>query len=250
MSMNKNKTAATRQNVTDFLKTVSDDKAADASTLIDIMQKVSKLKPVMWGPSIIGFGTQHYKYESGREGDMPILAFSPRKSAITIYFSEGFNHYGDLLPKLGKYKTSLSCLYISKLSDIDLSILTNMLRRSFEMTNNPAPKPSDVDAYIASVPDAAKKQFEQLRSIVKKLLPHAQEVVSYGIIGYKLDDKRAKLFISGFRDHVAIYPVPKDSDLQAKLVPYIKGKGTLWFDLNQPLPIELIDQVVKALAEA
>lgn len=84
----------------------------------------------MWGPSIIGFGTQHYKYDSGREGDMPRLAFSPRKASLTIYF-EGFDNYAQELKVLGKHKLSVACLYINKLTDINLDVLRTMLEKSF-----------------------------------------------------------------------------------------------------------------------
>ncbi len=84
----------------------------------------------MWGPSIIGFGSQHYKYDSGREGDMPRLAFSPRKANLTVYFN-GFEKYTQELASLGKYKRSVSCLYINKLADIDFAVLRKMLEKSF-----------------------------------------------------------------------------------------------------------------------
>jgi uncharacterized protein YdhG (YjbR/CyaY superfamily) len=108
---------------------------------------------------------------------------------------------------------------------------------------------NDVERYISTVPPLARPHFDTLRGIVTALAPTANEVVSYGIVGYKVDDKRARVFISGWRDHVAIYPVPRDESLLADLQPYIKGKGTLWFSLDQPLPTSLITQVVKALVQ-
>lgn len=100
------------------------------------MREISSEQPVMWGPSIIGFGSVHYRYKSGREGDMPLLGFSPRKSAITVYFSEGFSEYTTELANLGKYTTSVSCLYIKKLTDIDLSVLRQMLTRSYNLDHS------------------------------------------------------------------------------------------------------------------
>lgn len=88
----------------------------------------------MWGPSIIGFGAQHYKSEAGREGDMGILGFSPRKASLTIYFYEGFDRYGEELGRLGKHKLSRSCLYINKLADVDLKVLKLMLQSSYQRT--------------------------------------------------------------------------------------------------------------------
>lgn len=241
------KTKPTGIDVESFLKSVSDKRREEAHALIAMMREISGEKPYMWGPSIIGFGTQHYKYETGREGDVPQLAFSPRKASITVYF-EGFDRYGELLTKLGKHKHSVSCLYINKLADIKLTILREMLEISYALSVKQPTKPTTVDEYIASVPAASRPQFDQLRQLVKNKLPHAEEVLSYGIIGYKVDDKRARVFVSGWKDHVAMYPVPKSNELQAKLAPYIKGKGTLWFNLDKPLPESLIEKVVQYLA--
>jgi uncharacterized protein YdhG (YjbR/CyaY superfamily) len=241
------KTQPTGVNVESFLESVSDKRREEARTLIVMMQEISGEKPYMWGPSIVGFGSTHYKYESGREGDMPRLAFSPRKASITVYF-EGFDRYGELLTKLGKHKQSVSCLYINKLADINLTILREMLEMSFGLANKQPTKPTTVDEYIASVPLAARPKFDELRQLVKSKLPHAEEVLSYGIVGYKVDNKRARVFISGWKDHVAMYPIPKSNELQAKLAPYIKGKGTLWFNLDKPLPKSLIENAVQDLA--
>lgn len=107
-----------------------------------------------------------------------------------------------------------------------------------------------VDQYIVAIPEPARTKFDQLRRLAKATVPNAREVLSYGVVGYKVDEKRAKIFISGWRDHVAIYPVPKDAKLQQDLQPYIKGKGTLWFDLEHELPEDLIKQAMTALAQA
>lgn len=240
------KTHPTGIRVESFLETVSDKRREEARTLIVMMQEISGKKPYMWGPSIIGFGSMHYKYESGREGDTPILAFSPRKASITVYF-EGFDKYARELSALGKHRHTVSCLYINKLADINLTILRNMLEQSFALENNSSTKPLTVDQYIASVPLAARPKFDELRQLVRTTVPQAKEVLSYGIVGYKIDDKRARVFISGWKDHLAVYPVPAGNGLQAKLTPYKKGKGTLWFSLDKSLPKSLIRTVVKAL---
>ncbi|HTE57885.1 MAG TPA: DUF1801 domain-containing protein [Verrucomicrobiae bacterium] len=124
------KTKPTGIDVESFLGSVSDKRREEAHTLIALMQEISGEKPCMWGPSIIGFGSQHYKYDTGREGDMPRLAFSPRKANITVYF-EGFDRYGELLAKLGKHKRTVACLYINKLADVKLDVLRAMLEQSF-----------------------------------------------------------------------------------------------------------------------
>ena len=243
-----NKTKPTSVSVDDFLMTVSEQRQKEAQQLIDIMQKISGEKPVMWGPSIIGFGLQHYKSEAGREGDMPILGFSPRKSGLTIYFYESFDRYGKELAQLGKHKISQSCLYINKLDNIDLTILRTMLQSSYDIATQPKTAASSVDAYVASVPPQARPLFDELRILVTAETTNMHEVISYGVIGYKHDvTKRASIFISGWKDHLAIYPIPKTDVLKSQLEPYIKGRGTLWFTLDAPLPKQLIKDIVRTL---
>lgn len=246
--MAENKTQPTTVSVDEFLMSVSSQRQAEARQIIEIMKRITRKEPVMWGPSIIGFGTTHYKYDTGREGDMPQLAFSPRKSAITFYFNGGFNTFGSLLDKLGKHKTSVGCLYVNKLSDVDVSVLRRMFEESFAAGKLKDAKYTTVAEYVDQIPDEARPRFDELRALVKGLLPDRNEVLSYGLIGYKVGDKRARVYISGWKDHLGIYPVPHDEDLQDELKPYIKGKGTLWFGLDEPLPTKLITKVVKALA--
>ena len=109
-------------------------------------------------------------------------------------------------------------------------------------------KLSSVDTYIDSIPTAGRLKFDELRQLVKQTLPQANETISYGILGYKIDEKRARVFISGWKNHVAMYPLPTDPDLRKKLTPYIRGKGTMYFPLDKPLPATLITACVKALA--
>ncbi len=106
---------------------------------------------------------KHYAYDTGREGDSPQLAFSPRKASITIYFGEGFERYAKELSLLGKHEVSVSCLYIRKLEDVDVAILRDMLAQSYGLEAKPAPKPVSVEEYIARIPAAARQQFGQLR---------------------------------------------------------------------------------------
>jgi uncharacterized protein YdhG (YjbR/CyaY superfamily) len=246
--MTENKMRPTEESVDTYLETLSERRKKEARLLIELMEAISKEPPKLWGESIIGFGSMHYKYESGREGDMPVLAFSSRKSALTIYF-EGFDSYGELLKKLGKHKTSLSCLYVNKLEDVDIEVLKKMLKQSYESSSKPDVKPATVEEYIETIPVAARKHFDDARTVIRDTLPTAEEVLSYGIVGYKVDDKRPRVFISGWKDHIGIYPIPKDEQLVRELKPYIRGKGTLWFPLDQPLPEELIKRSAKSLAE-
>lgn len=127
------KTKVTTKNPLAFLKEITDDvKRTDSITLLKLFADVTKEKPKMWGTSIIGFGQYHYKSErSTQEGDWPLTGFSPRKQNITIYIMPGFKAYGALLTDLGKYTISGgSCLYIKKLADIDIKILSKLIKLS------------------------------------------------------------------------------------------------------------------------
>ena len=131
------KTKVNDASVEEFLSKVEgEQKRKDSFEIVKIMKQVTKKEPKMWGPAIIGFGSSHYKYESGREGDMPQIAFSPRKQNITLYIGVGDNSDSPLLRKLGKYTTSKVCLYIKKLADVDRSVLQELITDSFE--NAPA----------------------------------------------------------------------------------------------------------------
>ena len=118
--MAESKTKPTKLSVAAFIDAVTDPaRRADAKVLVKLMQSAAGEKPKMWGPSIIGFGSYHYKYESGREGDMPVIAFSPRKAATVFYGMTGFGEAAVLLAKLGNHTTGKGCLYIRKLSEVD-----------------------------------------------------------------------------------------------------------------------------------
>ena len=130
------KTKVNDASVTDFLNSVEDEqKQKDAFTLLKIMKQVTKEQPKMWGSSIVGFGSYHYKGASGREGDWLVAGFSPRKQNLTLYVQGGFNVYTDLLKKLGKHKTGVGCLYINKLSDVDAKVLQELLEKSVKAAN-------------------------------------------------------------------------------------------------------------------
>lgn len=128
MANTENKTQPTEQSVESFLDSVEDErKRVDSYTLLQLIGEVTGDKPVMWGSSIVGFGTYHYKYASGREGDFMVTGFSPRKRNLTIYVMPGFDQYAQMLSRLGKYKTGRSCLYVNKLADIDMDVLRELL---------------------------------------------------------------------------------------------------------------------------
>jgi hypothetical protein len=131
--MAENKTQATRASADAFLEKIPDEgRRKDCKTLVKIMKSVTGEKPVMWGPSMVGFGSYHYKYESGREGDMFVAGFAPRKSDLTIYGMGGLAGREALLKKLGKHKASGGCLHIKSFADIDLDVLETLIQRSVE----------------------------------------------------------------------------------------------------------------------
>jgi hypothetical protein len=129
--MTENKTRQTAVSVAAFIGKLADEtKRADSQALIKLMQSAIGEEPKMWGPSIVGFGSYHYTYESGREGDMPIVGFSPRKPATVLYGMRGDSNAEDLLARLGKYTTGKGCVYIKKLSDVDLKVLKELIVKS------------------------------------------------------------------------------------------------------------------------
>jgi hypothetical protein len=134
--MSQNKTQPTEQQVEDFLNSVENDRRReDSFALLKMMRELTGEPAVMWGSSIVGFGTYHYTYDSGREGDHLKVGFSPRKSSLSLYIMPGFERYQELLEKLGKHKTGKSCLYINKLADVDLDVLQTLIRESVEYMN-------------------------------------------------------------------------------------------------------------------
>ena len=135
------KTKPTTENVKDFLNKISDEeRRADCFQVAQIMEELTGEKPKMWGPSIVGFGSYHYKYDSGREGDWLMTGFSPRKKDLTLYLMMGFEKRGELMEKLGKHSHAKSCLYIKRLSDIHIPTLKKLIKASLK----------DHKAYLAS----------------------------------------------------------------------------------------------------
>lgn len=132
--MAKTKTNETRKNVIDFINEFADtdQKRKDSYELLGLMQKTSGFKAKMWGPSIIGFGHYHYVYESGHQGDAPLIGFSPRKAAISLYVFTGLKEHEHLLTDFGKFKIGKSCFYIRKLSDINIEKLQKIIQASIQ----------------------------------------------------------------------------------------------------------------------
>lgn len=132
-SMAEAKMKETNNSVIDFIESVeSEKKKADAYQLLAIFEEITGMKAKMWGPSIIGFGKYHYKYASGREGDAPLVAFSPRKAKISLYLDYANEERDAYLEKLGKHTTSKACIYVNKLADIDVDVLKDLINYSFE----------------------------------------------------------------------------------------------------------------------
>lgn len=131
--MSENKTRPTNQDVVAFLNSVEHKtRREDGLALLNMMVEETGEEAVMWGSSIVGFGSYHYQYASGREGDMPLVGFSPRKQSMTVYIMPGFDEYEDLLASLGKHKIGKSCLYVNKLADVDENVLRRLIRQSVE----------------------------------------------------------------------------------------------------------------------
>lgn len=121
------------KSVTEYVASIDDEQSIDDSrVLIEMMQRISGCEPKIWNVGTIGFDSYHYKYESGREGDCHAIGFYPRKGKITIYLMDGTARHSELLDKLGTHTTSKACLYIKRLNDIDLSVLEQIVQRSYE----------------------------------------------------------------------------------------------------------------------
>jgi hypothetical protein len=131
MAKAKNKTVETEASVESFLATIKEDaKRKDCTTIIDLIAKETKFEPKMWGPSIVGFGSYHYVYESGREGDAPLVGLASRASSITFYIGSDYAKQAELEAKLGKHKKSGGCLHITKLADVDQKTLLTIIKNS------------------------------------------------------------------------------------------------------------------------
>ncbi|WP_170343273.1 DUF1801 domain-containing protein [Ruegeria arenilitoris] len=133
MSRSGNKTVPTDQSVQEFLAAILPAaRATEAQRLNTLFETVTGFRPVMWGPSIVGYGRYDYRYKSGREGTFLATGFSPRKAAFSIYIMPGYSDFGSILARLGKHKTGKSCLYVNKLSDIDEDVLAELIRAGLD----------------------------------------------------------------------------------------------------------------------
>jgi len=127
------KTKKNNASVTAFLNKVKNkQRREDCFEVLELMKEITNEEPKMWGASIVGFGSYHYVYASGREGDWMVTGFSPRAQSLTLYIMAGFDRYEELMGKLGKFKTGKSCLYLSKLEDIDKSVLKKLIKASVQ----------------------------------------------------------------------------------------------------------------------
>ncbi|PQO47779.1 DUF1801 domain-containing protein [Blastopirellula marina] len=139
--MAENKMQPTKASPTKFINAVEDpQQRKDCKELVKMMKAATGEKAVMWGDSLIGFGTYHYKYASGREGDFLVVGFAPRKNKLSIYLTCDIQQHADLLAKLGKHKTGKGCLYVNKLEDIDRDVLEQLIQRGIEEVEAKYPK--------------------------------------------------------------------------------------------------------------
>ena len=133
MATAKNKTVETKSSVAVYVKKIANEqKRKDVAAIIDLISKHTKLEPKMWGTAIVGFGSYHYKYESGREGDAPLTGLASRANSITLYLGSKFENAEELLAKFGKHKASGGCIHIQKLEDIDTTVLIKMVKNSIK----------------------------------------------------------------------------------------------------------------------
>ena len=131
MAKSQNKTTATNNSVDAFLRSVADEtKRNDSFELVKLMEKHSGFDATMWGQAIVGFGSYHYKYASGREGDAPLVGFSPRAKEISLYFTQEFAEKEELLKQFGKHRTGVGCVYIKKLQDVNIEVLAKLITSS------------------------------------------------------------------------------------------------------------------------
>lgn len=127
------KTKKNDASVEGFLTGVGNERRReDSFVVLEMMKRITGEEPTMWGSSIVGFGSYHFRYASGREGDWPRIGFSPRKQSLTLYVMPGFSNYDDLLSRLGKHRTGKSCLYVNKLADVDMDVLEQLIRSSLD----------------------------------------------------------------------------------------------------------------------
>lgn len=139
--MSELKTKRNDGDVRGYLESVTNKRRReDSLVMLELMREIIGEPPEMWGSSIVGFGSYHYKYASGREGDWPVIGFAPRKQSLTLYIMPGFDRYEALMAKLGKYKTGKSCLYINKLDDVNLEVLKALIAESVEYMRRAYPR--------------------------------------------------------------------------------------------------------------
>lgn len=139
-----NKIVETERSPSDFIEAIEDPRQReDSRTLLRLMKRATGKPPKMWGDSIVGFGSYHYVYESGREGDYLETGFSPRKGKMSIYIMSGFESYDDLMARIGKVQTGKSCLYVKRLDDVDLDVLETLVSRSVEYVRTRMHKPAE-----------------------------------------------------------------------------------------------------------
>lgn len=131
------KTRPTDVTVEDFLATIDDPATlADCRSLVTLLERVTGDPAVMWGPSIIGFGSYHYRYASGREGDAAVVGFSPRVGKLSLYLNDGTDQHAEALTRLGRHSVTKACLHVKRLADVDLDVLAQILRASYESTRD------------------------------------------------------------------------------------------------------------------
>ena len=175
MSTSSPKTVPTNASVDDFIAAQPDEsRRADCWRLVGLMRAATGEQPCLWGASLVGFGTYRYHYASGRSGDWPVVAFSPRKNDLTVYIMPGFDRYPDLLNRLGRHKTGKSCLYLKRLADVELSVLQELRRVNLEHASELDKTRNEVQRIERESQEKIDKLSDRIKELNHRLMSGAR----------------------------------------------------------------------------
>ena len=241
------KTIPTRNSVDKYFSEIENvDRRADCETILQLMEKIIGEKPIMWGDSLVGFGKMVQKYSTGKEVEWLKMGFSSRKDSISIYFTCNLDDYTDLLTKLGKHKRGVGCLYVKKLTDVDIKVLEQLLTDSLTINESTKSKKdlSTIDEYIDTFPVTIRPTLQNLHKAIKDGAPDAIEAIKYRMPTYVLNGNL--VHFAAYKNHIGFYPAPSGIEKFAKeLSKYVTSKGAIQFPIDKELPYELIQRIVE-----
>lgn len=246
--MREAKTRPTTASVAAYLNAIADEpRRRDCKALAALMRKVTGCTPRMWGPSIVGFGSYHYKYASGHEGDACLLGFSSRKGDISVYLVPGWEGAGPLLAKLGKHRMGKGCLYLRRLDGVDLAVLEQLLAGSVAETRRRYPT-GGIDGYIAGFPPEVQEILQRIRAMIRAAAPEAEEAMKYQIPTFVLNGNL--VHFAAFKQHIGFYPTPSGIEaFKDALAGYEVAKGSVRFPLDREIPLGLMEEIVRFRVE-